>query len=736
MCAIKRLLKKYKEEFVDKKLKWGAKTSEIKDELEKYKNYDKIYLIEFEDDAGVLSLPNIEHIDHHNENSLKPSSIEQVAEILGHKLSRFEKAVALNDKGYIRALKNACFNDSDIQRIRKYDRKCQNVTPKEEAAAAFLPLKKINYFPYEHFSPLADRLFAEGVERYVIYNDKVTIFYGFDNKKLKQKFKNKKVFYGGGEKGYFGIEEKLDERIIEKMFNEKEKKLISTHIFILPFLINDKEQFKEIIENNGFKKKDFKIKSPEYYNEYVYFYKYTRETLYKSFYYEQNLENIKDKRYIIKIKDENSKFEKTYELEIEDISLRLFDGDIGVLSFHLNNYDYDDKDDILKINEYGRRIFPQYIDKDNVLAAKNSFLPDEIKIILDKKVYKEDFCKFAETYDVTENENKLLIPNFIKGFIGDNIDLILDDRMFVVSFYMAPNWLLKDLKDDYINNEWWYKYVFVDGKDKMCQDDEFCAEIIKKSTYPRWRKYGTFWGISRYSFVGIGNWDLMLTHTKTMYYQMSVLVLLYRSLIISFSKKIQSIIKTNKKENLNLTQIRKDIKNLYHDYLKFLNGIYFREITPQEQGIELYKKFLEITDIKELVESFDREMEELDNYVDILEEKERNENLEFLSILGAVFIPSSLIVGVLGINGIEIKQSIIVFLIIMFGFIGGILLVDLKKISLYLKNKNKRKSLIVGILILLLSLIIGVFYSSLNKKLKNHSPTFFSQKYSKIKKQD
>jgi hypothetical protein len=699
MCVIKRLLEKAGEEYVDKKLKWGAKTSDIKDEFEKYKFYDEIYLVEFEDDVGLLKYKNVFLIDHHNENSSKPSSIEQIASILNHTLNRFEIAVALNDKGYIKALRDACYNEYDIKRIRQLDRKCQGVSIEEEAAKK-IKIRDIVYFPYQHFSPLVDRFYLSGKEQFVIYNDYLTMFYGFEIEKLKKIFKDKKFFYGGGNKGYFGVEERLSEKEIKQAFKEDKKKEISAHIFILPFFIKKeddeektKEKFIKFLIKNGFEKKEFEVDKPKNFNEFVYFHSYTKDVLFKSDYLE--LKIPENSKYLIRLNNGNE-----YELDIEDIAVRIFENNIGLLSFHLKNYNYLDPEDILKINDFGRRIFPQYIGETDILDAKNTILPASIGLILGDKKIIENFCKFKQNYDV-KNNPKLFIPKFVSELIGDELELILDDRMFVVSFYLAPNWLLNKLKK-FEKNDWWYRYVFVDGNSKTCQDDEFCEKIIKKATYSRWRNYGVLWGITRYSLVGVGDWDLMITHAKTMYFQMASLVLLYRSMILNLSYQVKKLIDYLKEEK-DISEIRQNTKKLYQDYLEFLNGIFFKEVTAQEQGIEMYKMLLEASDINSLLQSFDREMEELDNFIDILEEKERNENLELLSILGALFLPASLIVGILGISYKDIKidgDTLLVSLI--FSLMVGVLFVG-KRFFKLLKNN---KSFLVGMVVLMFFIFI------------------------------
>jgi len=663
MCAIKRLLKKYNKTFFDKNLKWGAKLSAYEDIIKQHKN-DTIYAIELEKD---VDFDNVILIDHHNEFSQNPSSIEQVAEILGHKLSRFEKAVAINDTSYIDGLVEAGFNKSDIKRIRALDRKAQGVDEKIEKAAQEVKLDRIIEFNYEHFSPLNDRIFFEkGWKKYIIFNDNLTMFYGFDVESLIESLKKNGVdefFYGGGKRGFLGVERKLAKEFLEKAY-EMDKKVISHHIFMFPFVIERKDFVKDL-EEKGWESLDFKIDRVEYFNEFVYFYEHVRDVLYgldKNGLVIYKEKKIETGEYIIKLKNS-----KVYSLEIEDISLRIFNNSIGILSFHLNNYDYDKPYEILDINEYGRRIFPQFLDeKSFVEAAKETFLADEIIININKEEFaRENFNKFnkenfenLKEKDVKKEINKNLLPDFIKKLVGEEIKLILDDRMFVVSFYLyeEKSVLSNLMKFDenqnqyrYTEDEWWYKYVFVDGKSKTCQSKIMCKEIVKNSTYDRWVEYGTLWGVSRYSFVGIGTWDKMVTHTKTMYYQMMVLLLMYRAMIVYFSDKVQDIVE-NIQKNDKKEDIRDKSKELYGEYLKFLNGLYFKEVTAQEQGIELYKKALKIMEIEEYIKDFDREISELDNYIEIEVEKERNEELDKLNKLATLFLPPTFIASFLGMN--------------------------------------------------------------------------------------
>lgn len=71
----------------------------------------------------------VEVIDHHamyDLNRTNPlSSLEQFANLIGYRLSRFEMAVALNDRGYIYAMRDAGYAFKEIEEVRAYDLQAQ-----------------------------------------------------------------------------------------------------------------------------------------------------------------------------------------------------------------------------------------------------------------------------------------------------------------------------------------------------------------------------------------------------------------------------------------------------------------------------------------------------------------------------------------------------------------------------------------------------------------------------------
>jgi len=141
MVTIRQLLEEHNYIFHDNHLAWGACLSAYKDILNNEEHFVGIELIE------DIELPaNYTGIDHHNENNDRPSAIEQVAELLGIELSRYQQLVAANDRGYITAMKAAGASNQDIEEIRRKDRAAQGVTEMDELLAEYQIGK---YFQFE-----------------------------------------------------------------------------------------------------------------------------------------------------------------------------------------------------------------------------------------------------------------------------------------------------------------------------------------------------------------------------------------------------------------------------------------------------------------------------------------------------------------------------------------------------------------------------------------------------------
>jgi hypothetical protein len=255
---------------------------------------------------------------------------------------------------------------------------------------------------------------------------------------------------------------------------------------------------------------------------------------------------------------------------------------------------------------------------------------------------------------------------------------LLDDRMFVMSFLISSDFLsqLKIEKTSNSENEYnynqstdWYQYLFVDGKSASCDSKPMHRSLLKEHTYDRWitnRYYnaksksfentGQLFGISRYSFVVLVDDAyfpkyIVGAHFRHMYFQMVLLCLLQRAYLFSFSGEVARIAEKLKNQNVNSDTTGKEISRLYLQYIKFVNGVYFREITPQEQGIELYDLLQKHMRISEDVKSLGTEVGELNTYIQSIQESR-------LSKVAGIYLPITLLAGILGINTFNLDSKI------------------------------------------------------------------------------
>lgn len=449
----------------------------------------------------------------------------------------------------------------------------------------------------------------------------------------------------------------------------------SYHIFMFPFSL--KAEWKQadidkMLKNASWGRKQFFYKDGDFasnFSEQGYFYDFSSGAMFDdpdslnrvlSTY---QLPTSEGDTYTININRGGKKC--LYTLAVEKIELNIYDEKAAVLSFHLNNDKYQEIQDILYINDYGRRIYPQFLVNDkkghiDLQETKNKFLADSICLRLEKKpVLEDDFSSYANA-----TIPPYTMPKYIKGLLPDPMyecRWLLDDRMYVVSYFSNPDfanqmsekygtggkWLDKQRPE-----WWWYQYVFVDNDDPTCQDEQMFKDLLQQSTYTRWKSYGTMYGISRYSFTCLIGNDIigLLRHTKTMYYRMASLVLAQRVLSLYYSREISEISKELDEDKLTNKELRARVNTLNRDYLRFVNNVYFREVTPNDQGIELYDLMQKQMNIKRDEEGLSTEVEQLYHYVTMVNDEQRNNEAEKLSIIATLFLVPTLVTGIWGMN--------------------------------------------------------------------------------------
>ncbi len=424
----------------------------------------------------------------------------------------------------------------------------------------------------------------------------------------------------------------------------------SYHIFLFPFC-SKSTIIPELVDSNWeLEVFDWKNKE-EQYNQHRYFHNFAENVMFGCVDKKllKNLDYKIEKDSTFKIDIEKNSKQYSYTLLIENVKLNIYNEfKIGVLAFYLANYETDDFQDILRINDYGRRIYPAYLP---LKEAQKKFLAKQITLTL------QGIASIVEDYLDPQKQNHSFkdIPNFISHFIGKDITPAIDDRMFVCSFY--KNFSLANSlgefdpileKYAFQDSDDWYEYIFIDNGGATCKSKLMKPKLLLEATNDRWVEYGTLHGISRYSFVTLTNgFELPMTHLKNLYAEMSILCLAQRSCILSFSKEVTNIYT---KDTLNA----EGVSDLYRRYIDFRNRLFFREITPQEQGIELFELLQKQMRLDEEMKDLDEQIAELNQFIG-------NKEQATLTEAVSIYSPVAIIISILAIVGLDKLNQLLEF---------------------------------------------------------------------------
>lgn len=356
---------------------------------------------------------------------------------------------------------------------------------------------------------------------------------------------------------------------------------------------------------------------------------------------------------------------KEYVLRVDAMNLNLYATGVGILSFFLANELEDQKHEsaIRDINQFGRRIMPPHCWE--FTPENRNMLAECISI---KGLRNDTNQRYTDAYDYsTDNSSPFGLANtwqpatFICHLIEDlspslKVIPVIDDRMLVNCWYGNNNLSLqaKSAPDEFINSDFWYKYVFVDHGDSAgdvtCQNNEMKKELIENATYKRWQKFGTIYGISRYSLVALTEEDCFISmHMRTIYSRMFELAIIQRASMLRFSGEVTRVSVLEKGNKI----IAERIGSIYKEYIRFVNQIYFRSVTAQDQGIEIYNLLMKQFNTKEQIKDLDDEIGELHQYISLLIDQKRNENSEWLNVVATLFLPAGIITGLFGMNMFE-----------------------------------------------------------------------------------
>lgn len=526
-----------------------------------------------------------------------------------------------------------------------------------------------------------------------------------------------------------------------RLLTESDHKLLkSYHIFIFPFSfkIEEYDSFKEFIEDHNWEISSFCPKDKyDDYNEFNYFNTQARNIIYqkctKNCSENCNLKLISNDEnyYCTKKLSEHDKYhyiieteKATYSLEISEISIKIYEFGIGILSIHLNNFKYAKTNQILEINQYGRRLFKPYIKNDPqkscpLIGRSISIKFDNSNEILASTDYDGHNCKDDSIpkliKDILYNDFSLNNNNIPQQsqIVNENLKIFTDDRMFVVCFY-KNNFLMKGIQNNkktYIDK--WYSFLFVDVNKPSCSDEEMKEKILREHSYRRWLNDDTIYGITDYSFVCLSVKkceSFVLDHIRTMYYQMIILTFVQKISILNFKNRIGQVLNKSSNSYKDISTMNLEIEKLQEDYIIFTNKICLDSLTLQQQGIEMYnmmKKIMNVSintiklkeEIQDLFNLYVFKNQQIEN-----EESQRIENkLNIIATIGTTIGISSLLTSIMTIP----KSIFLIYfqiITIVITFLTWIF------ISIRAKSRNIYITISIILLIILLFLLVAMFY--------------------------
>lgn len=417
--------------------------------------------------------------------------------------------------------------------------------------------------------------------------------------------------------------------------------------------------------------------------------------------------------YDIKISDQCK-----YELKIEKIILKVYETGVALLSYFVDNETYKLPSQILDINQFGRRIkwpFIKLNDESKIEydGSKEIATAEELSIRFKSSKLKDingNFTEFTKSRLDSEKKesrayilpiNKIVTELLGKGFIRsaelDNnkisYDLVIDDRMHVISYYFDYGMIPKERKS------FFYEYTFVDSLSSSSDlTDEFRTSLIDKNSYQRWISHN--YGISNYSFVCLGikngfNENVINTHIQGIYYEMISIYLMQKASLQKFSSDLSKI------------NSLKEFQKIQESYLDFIANYCYQDLTAQEQGIEIYDKVKRITGISEKIEQVNLKIKQL---VDLYTQKNDAKSNSKMNLLTGM-------VGLLGLFSYyeSIKTTEIRFTW-QRGFIGEVVKID--DTFNYLRQIKLPNIIILAIYFIIFFRIVLIVFNEINDESK------------------
>jgi len=295
------------------------------------------------------------------------------------------------------------------------------------------------------------------------------------------------------------------------------------------------------------------------------------------------------------------------------------------------------------VNNLARIVYPTFREQQKEKKIAQIELMCEEKILA--TFYKGDP---GETVETALRPSK--ISQVVEYLIREGLEIgnhhifpMLDDRMFVSSHITL--WGEKPAFDaGWAAHQAFFSvamYVDQEGEEHLggyAYDPEFVKKQMEQAVLRRWYAHsGNLYGFTSYSnvYMGFGRYltNIGSRHIHNHYFYMALLALYYRTSMIDYLTRLARASKKLLKHP-NKEECRDDIKKLRKSFIEFTNQYWFREVTSQMQGIEIFDYQCQAMNIEREYSEFKEEIEWADDFIRMEWQDKISGNAVNLAIIG------------------------------------------------------------------------------------------------------
>lgn len=326
--------------------------------------------------------------------------------------------------------------------------------------------------------------------------------------------------------------------------------------------------------------------------------------------------------------------------------------DLNYKDEEIFKYNFDDKN---KYKSYSERLnfIRQKEVNDKNDKNDNSIIDNRresylIRNILNYKIESKD----EKIEIVLINPDRMYVGFYVKNFLIGRIKKYSSEKQEYSTEkqkYLTEKQGYAYLYDDSLSDQL-YALAYIDGGDATCQSKVMRKKLLQETIYDRWIDWGTIHTVTHNGFGCIASdgapYESVIMPFLTEYMGMLALVIIQRNMILEFHFEAKELLGKFNSE---------DLENLQKEYVKFKTQVLLFEVTPQEQGYEIYRLMQKQLYIDEEKEKLDDIMNSLYEVANIEHSIKLNKKIRCLTIIGVIVAIISLIISFEPVKKLIIK---------------------------------------------------------------------------------